>query len=132
MNVLCQSAVRLQAATMVTPPAGEYVRFEVSLTTPKVLGGPGGNGANPTMLFAARYAACFLGTMKFVASHGPRKVPIDAMATVAAGIGPREQVGFDRTVNCGARGPTCRGRNAGRQRRPGAPLFQRGPQQHRR
>src|SRR5271165_185668 len=55
--------------------------FEVSLTTPKELGGPGGDGANPEKLFAAGYAACFLGAMKFVASQGGPKVPSDATVT---------------------------------------------------
>ena len=43
--------------------------FDVSLTKPKELGGPGGDGANPEKLFAAGYAACFLGAMKFVAGQ---------------------------------------------------------------
>jgi Ohr subfamily peroxiredoxin len=55
--------------------------FEVSLTTPKELGGPGGDGANPEKLFAAGYAACFVGAMKFVASQGGPKVPSDATVT---------------------------------------------------
>jgi osmotically inducible protein OsmC len=65
--------------------------FEVSLTTPKELGGPGGDGANPEKLFPAGYAACFLGAMKFVASQGGPKVPSDATVTATVGIGPREE-----------------------------------------
>jgi osmotically inducible protein OsmC len=72
--------------------------FEVSLTTPKELGGPGGDGANPEKLFAAGYAACFLGAMKFVASQGGPKVPSDATVTATVGIGPREEGGFGLTV----------------------------------
>src|SRR5690348_9557935 len=60
----------------------------VSLTTPKELGGPGGDGANPEKLFAAGYAACFLGAMKFVASQGGPKIPSDAAVTATVGIGP--------------------------------------------
>src|SRR5271155_1867270 len=71
--------------------------FEVSLTTPKELGGPGGNGANPEKLFAAGYAACFLGAMKFVASQGGPKVPSDASVTATVGIGPRAEGGFGLT-----------------------------------
>ena len=51
----------------------------VKLAVPKEMGGPGG-GNNPEQLFAAGYAACFLGAMKFVASQnkdGPQ-VPNDA------------------------------------------------------
>ena len=72
--------------------------FDVSLTTPKELGGSGGDGANPEKLFAAGYAACFLGAMKFVASQGGPKVPSDATVTATVGIGPREEGGFGLTV----------------------------------
>ncbi len=41
--------------------------LSVSLTIPKALGGPGGAGTNPEQLFAAGYAACFLGAVKLVA-----------------------------------------------------------------
>ncbi len=44
--------------------------FQVNLSTPKELGGAGGSGNNPEQLFAAGYAACFLGAMKVVASQG--------------------------------------------------------------
>jgi len=37
--------------------------FEVSLTAPKELGGPDGDGVNSEMLFAAGYAACFFGAI---------------------------------------------------------------------
>jgi lipoyl-dependent peroxiredoxin len=72
--------------------------FEVSLTTPKEPGGRGGNGADAEQLFAAGYAACFLGAMKFVASQGGPKVPSDATVTATVGIGPREEGGFGLTV----------------------------------
>src|SRR3954454_22602389 len=52
--------------------------LDVKLSTPKELGGGGGPGNNPEQLFAAGYAACFLGAMKFVASPGgTAKVPDD-------------------------------------------------------
>ena len=72
--------------------------FEVGLTTPKELGGPGGDGANPEKLFAAGYAACFLGAMKFVASQGGPKVPADTTVTATIGIGPRSEGGFGITA----------------------------------
>jgi Ohr subfamily peroxiredoxin len=59
--------------------------FAVTLVSPKELGGPGGPGANPEQLFAAGYAACFLGALKFVA--GQRKVKIADDSTVAATVG---------------------------------------------
>jgi Ohr subfamily peroxiredoxin len=68
--------------------------FEVKLATPKELGGAGGQGNNPEQLFAAGYAACFLGAMKFVAAQDKRKVPDDATVTATVGIGPRQEGGF--------------------------------------
>lgn len=60
----------------------------VSLSTPRELGGAGGAGTNPEQLFAAGYAACFLGALKFVA--GKQKVGLPATTTVTGkvGIGP--------------------------------------------
>ncbi|MDI4665429.1 organic hydroperoxide resistance protein [Xanthobacter autotrophicus] len=68
---------------------------DVKLSTPKELGGAGGDGVNPEQLFATGYAACFLGAMKFVASQGgSAKVPADASVTSTVGIGPRSEGGF--------------------------------------
>lgn len=68
---------------------------DVTLATPKELGGAGGPGVNPEQLFATGYAACFLGAMKFVASQGGSvKVPADATVTSTVGIGPRSEGGF--------------------------------------
>src|SRR5271156_6707275 len=68
--------------------------LDVKLTTPKELGGGGGAGNNPEQLFAAGYAACFIGAMKFVASQGGPKVPHDTSVTATVGIGPRSEGGF--------------------------------------
>jgi osmotically inducible protein OsmC len=69
--------------------------LDVKLTTPKELGGAGGAGNNPEQLFAAGYAACFIGAMKFVASQGgTAKVPADASVEATVGIGPRSEGGF--------------------------------------
>jgi osmotically inducible protein OsmC len=38
-------------------------RLKVSLSTPKGLGGDDGQGTNPEQLFAAGYAACFIGAI---------------------------------------------------------------------
>ena len=51
---------------------------DVTLTTPKELGGDGATGTNPEQLFAIGYSACFLGAMKFVAGQEKKKVPGDA------------------------------------------------------
>jgi Ohr subfamily peroxiredoxin len=68
--------------------------FDVKLATPRELGGAGGAGNNPEQLFAAGYAACFLGAMKYVASQGGPKVPADTNVKATVGIGPRSEGGF--------------------------------------
>jgi lipoyl-dependent peroxiredoxin len=73
--------------------------LEIRLATPKELGGAGGPGNNPEQLFAAGYAACFIGAMKFVASQGGPKVPADASVTSTVGIGPRSQGGFGLDIS---------------------------------
>ncbi len=73
--------------------------FDVKLTTPKELGGAGGDGNNPEQLFAAGYAACFIGAMKFVASQNTDlSVPGDASVVATVGIGPRAAGGFGLEV----------------------------------
>lgn len=64
--------------------------FSVALVTPKELGGPGGDGANPEQLFAAGYAACFLGALKFAAGQRKVKITDDSTVTAAVGIGKRD------------------------------------------
>jgi len=64
--------------------------LEVTLVTPKELGGPGGEGNNPEQLFAAGYSACFLGAIKFVAGQKKVKVAEDSTVTAHVGIGPRD------------------------------------------
>ncbi|MET4570108.1 organic hydroperoxide resistance protein [Rhodanobacter soli] len=61
--------------------------LDVRLTTPKELGGAGGDGTNPEQLFAAGYSACFLGAMKFVAAQQKLQLPADTQVTGQVGIG---------------------------------------------
>jgi Ohr subfamily peroxiredoxin len=61
--------------------------LEVKLTTPKELGGAGGVGTNPEQLFAAGYAACFIGAMKFVAGQKKISLPADTSIDSTVGIG---------------------------------------------
>lgn len=61
--------------------------LDVKLTTPKELGGTGGDGTNPEQLFAAGYSACFLGAMKFVAAQQKLQLPADTQVTGQVGIG---------------------------------------------
>lgn len=73
--------------------------FEVTLGTPKELGG-NGQGNNPEQVFASGYAACFLGAMKFAASQDKAlpRVPADTTVTATVGIGPRADKGFGLAV----------------------------------
>ena len=73
--------------------------FNVKLSTPKELGGGGGAGNNPEQLFAAGYAACFIGAMKAVAAQGGPKVPAEASVTSTVGIGPRSEGGFGLDID---------------------------------
>lgn len=72
--------------------------LDVKLSTPKALGGLGGDGTNPEQLFAAGYSACFLSAMKLVG--GMMKAPVPAAASVCAevGIGPNDKGGYALAV----------------------------------
>jgi Ohr subfamily peroxiredoxin len=61
--------------------------LDVKLTTPKELGGAGGDGTNPEQLFAAGYSACFLGAIKFVAGKEKIQIPQDVSIEGNVGIG---------------------------------------------
>ncbi len=63
-------------------------RLTVGLSTPKELGGAGGDGTNPEQLFAAGYAACFIGAMKAVGGKMKTAVPADVSIDSEVGIGP--------------------------------------------
>ena len=62
--------------------------LSVNLSTPRELGGGGGEGTNPEQLFAAGYSACFIGAMKAVGPSLKIKVPDDVSITSEVGIGP--------------------------------------------
>ena len=70
----------------------------LELSTPKALGGAGGEGTNPEQLFAAGYSACFIGAMKAVSGSVAVAVPADARVEATVGIGPRAEGGFGLTI----------------------------------
>jgi len=74
-------------------------RFDVALSTPKELGGAGGDGSNPEQLFAAGYSACFIGALKVAGQQLKVKVPDDVAVTAKVGIGPRSAGGFGITTD---------------------------------
>ncbi|HTD06846.1 organic hydroperoxide resistance protein [Undibacterium sp.] len=73
-------------------------QLSVKLTTPKELGGAGGEGTNPEQMFAAGYSACFIGAMKFVAAATKMTLPADTSINGQVGIGPNDKGGFGLTV----------------------------------
>ncbi len=79
--------------------SSEDGRFEAKLSTPKELGGAGGDGTNPEQLFAAGYSACFIGALKVAGQQLKVKVPDDAKVTATVGIGPRSAGGFGITTD---------------------------------
>jgi Ohr subfamily peroxiredoxin len=71
---------------------------KADLSVPKAMGGPGKPGsATPAHLFAAGYAACFGGSLDFVAKQKKRDAA-KANITCAVTIGPREGGGFGIAV----------------------------------
>ena len=61
--------------------------LDLKLTTPRELGGGGGDGTNPEQLFAAGYSACFIGAMKVVAAREKVALPDDTTIEGTVGIG---------------------------------------------
>lgn len=79
--------------------ASDDSRLSVKLSTPKELGGDAGPGTNPEQLFAAGYAACFLGALKFVAGREKVTLPPGTKIDSEVGIGPRDDgAGFGIAV----------------------------------
>jgi osmotically inducible protein OsmC len=72
--------------------------FELKLAMPREVGGVGGEGNNPEQLFAAGYAACFIGAMKVAAGGLKLRVPPEVAVTATVGIGPRSEGGFGLDV----------------------------------
>ncbi|KQU46016.1 organic hydroperoxide resistance protein [Sphingomonas sp. Leaf339] len=73
--------------------------LDVKLSTPKELGGAGGDGSNPEQLFAAGYSACFIGALKVAGQQLKVKLPTDMTVTAKVGIGPRAAGGFGITTD---------------------------------
>ncbi len=74
-------------------------RVDVALSTPKELGGAGGEGSNPEQLFAAGYSACFIGALKVAGQQLKVKLPDDLTVSAKVGIGPRSEGGFGITTD---------------------------------
>jgi osmotically inducible protein OsmC len=71
--------------------------LDFALTTPKELGGAGKFGVNPEQMFAAGYAACFIGALKFVCQKEKKRLPENTEIAAEVGIGPTVE-GFNIAV----------------------------------
>ncbi|WP_158848041.1 organic hydroperoxide resistance protein [Saccharothrix deserti] len=71
--------------------------IDEQLSTPKELGGPGGDKTNPEQLFAAGYAACFHSALKVAARQVKTKIG-ETTVTAKVGLGPNGEGGFQLTV----------------------------------
>ena len=63
-------------------------KLDVKLGLPKQMGGKD-DGTNPEQLFAAGYAACFIGAMKHVANTQKMQLPTDTAIDSSVSFGPR-------------------------------------------
>lgn len=71
-------------------------RLDIKLSSP----GAAGNGTNPEQLFAAGYAACFIGAMKAVAGMQKITLPADLAIDSAVDLGKVGQAyGIAATLN---------------------------------
>lgn len=59
--------------------------IDFDVTTPKELGGDGGQATNPEQLFASGYAACFDGALNLMLSKANKKADTTVTANVAIG-----------------------------------------------
>lgn len=66
--------------------------IDMDLRAPKEMGGPGG-AANPELLFAAGYSACFNSALNFVARTKRIRVG-ETTVTIAASLGKNEEDQF--------------------------------------
>lgn len=76
--------------------------INLALSTPKGLGGPGGEGTNPEQLFGSAYAACFGGALGLVASNENVTVDgdIEVEATVSLGKTDKGNLQIEVVLDC--------------------------------
>jgi lipoyl-dependent peroxiredoxin len=62
--------------------------LDLKVTGPRELGGTNSRGTNPEQLFAASYAASFLGIMRLVAGRDGIALPTNTEVEASVGVGP--------------------------------------------
>ena len=65
--------------------------LDLKVTLSRELGGTNGRPNNPEQLFAASYAACFLGMMRLVARREGIALPPETEVEASVGVGPIPQ-----------------------------------------
>lgn len=65
-------------------------KLAIIFSSPKEMGGPGGDGTNPEQLFATGYAACYLGALRAAAGKDNVKLPDDTSVAADVGVGKRD------------------------------------------
>jgi lipoyl-dependent peroxiredoxin len=85
-TVLYQTQVKATAGRDTRAVSSDGV-LDLKVTMPRELGGTNGRGTNPEQLFAACYAACFLGMMRLVAMHEAIVLPTDTEVEASVGVG---------------------------------------------
>jgi Ohr subfamily peroxiredoxin len=106
-------------------------RIDLDLRFPKELGGDG-QGANPELLFAAGYAACFHSALQLIARNAKADIT-DSTVTARVGIGPEDggAFGLEVTLVVGLPNvPADPGSGADRVGAPGVPVLAGDPGQH--
>lgn len=98
MNILYQTHATVTGGRTGSASIGDSdQRF--LLSTPRELGGAGGDGVNPEQLFATGYAACFLSALRFIAGRRKLSLSEDSTVTATVGIGARDDgAGFGLDV----------------------------------
>jgi len=71
-------------------------RIDLDTRPPKAMGGSG-EGTNPEQLFAAGYAACFLGALRLVSGKAKVKLEDATTVSVEIGFGKDSEGGFGLT-----------------------------------
>jgi osmotically inducible protein OsmC len=62
-------------------------KIDVRLSLPSEMGGAGGPGTNPEQLFAAGYAACYMGALRLVSGKAGTPVGPETRVHATVGIG---------------------------------------------
>jgi osmotically inducible protein OsmC len=65
--------------------------LDLNVSAPRELRGSSGRGTNPEQLFAASYAASFLGMMRLVAAREGIVFPTETEVEASVGVGPIPQ-----------------------------------------